>query len=412
MTAEKPVVFRNMTLLDGTDGGPLHDAVIVLDGERIRAIGRSTEFGSDLDGWQTHDMGGRTVLPGLINAHEHLTWRRGIGSHEERIVRQPAGKLLLRGFGHALVSLLEGVTTVRDVGSKDGLGIALRDAINAGRAYGPRIIAAGYPIKMTGGHGSRTGLTADGIPEVRRAARERLKAGADLIKLMASGGIAGRGLDQATVQQYSVEEMQAAFDEAHKAGKRTTVHAHPPVAIRAAVEAGVDCIEHAGLIDRPTAELVAKRGVFVVPTLSALRMVIEQGERMGRPGWLIETCRERLLDQPRFFHNLLEAGCKIVAGVDSLGDLQRELSFMVEGGMSPQKAIQAATVVAAECLNVADQVGTLQPGKMADFIAVDGDPLEDIRVLRNVVLTVQGGVVFRPDTLHVSIGPDLVTDFR
>lgn len=412
MTAAQPVVFRNMTLLDGTDREPLHDAVIVLDGERIRAVGRSTEFGSDLDGWQTYDLRGRTVLPGLINAHEHLTWRRGIGSHEERIVRQPAGKLLLRGFGHALVSLLEGVTTVRDVGSKDSLSITLRDAINAGRAYGPRIIAAGYPIKMTGGHGSRAGPTADGIPEVRRAARERLKAGADFIKLMTSGGIAGRGLDQATMQQFSVEEMRAAFDEAHKAGKRTTVHAHPPVAIRTAIEAGVDCIEHAGLIDRPTAELVAKRGVFVVPTLSALRMVIEQGERMSRPGWLIEACRERLHDQPRVFRSLLEAGCKIVAGVDSLGDLQREISFMVEGGMSSQKAIQAATVVASQCLDIADQVGTLQPGKMADFIAVDGDPLEDIHALRNVVLTVKGGAIFQPDILRMAIGPDLVTDFR
>ena len=133
---------------------------------------------------------------------------------------------------------------------------------------------------------------------------------------------------------------------------------------------------------------------------------------MGRPGWLIETCRERLLDQPRVFRNLLEAGCKIVAGVDSLGDLQRELSSMVEGGMSPQKAVQAATVVAAECLDIADQVGTLQAGKMADFIAVDGDPLEDIHALRNVVLTVKGGVIFQPDILRMAIGPDLVTDFR
>jgi imidazolonepropionase-like amidohydrolase len=229
---------------------------------------------------------------------------------------------------------------------------------------------------------------------------------------MTSGGIAGRGLDQATMQQFSVEEMRAAFDEAHKSGKRTTVHSHPPVAIRTAIEAGVDCIEHAGLIDRPTAELVAKRGVFVVPTLSALRMVVEQGERMSRPGWLIEACRERLHDQPRVFRSLLEAGCKIVAGVDSLGDLQREISFMVECGMSSQKAIQAATVVAAQCLDIADQVGTLQPGKMADFVAVDGDPLEDIHALRNVVLTVKGGAIFQPDILRMAIGPDLVTDFQ
>ncbi|HBY99364.1 MAG TPA: amidohydrolase family protein [Chloroflexi bacterium] len=405
-------IFRNLNLLDGTGRRPVVDAAILVEGNRIRAVGRAAEFGSVLEDASSYDCGGRTVLPGLINAHEHLTWRRGIGGFEDRVVRQPAGKLLVRGFGHALISLLEGVTTVRDVGSKEGLAIALRDAINAGQVHGPRIIAAGAPIAMTGGHGSGAVRVANGVTEVRRAAREQLKAGADLIKLMASGGFVARGVDSPTAPQFTVDEMRVAFDEAHKAGKRTTVHAHPPAAIHAAIEAGVDCIEHAGLADRETAEFLAERKILVVPTLSALRMEVERGERLGRPAWLVEMCRQSLPEQKRMFRALLEAGCMIVAGVDSLGDLQGELGHMVDEGMPVPQAIAAATLVAAQCLGVEDQVGTLETGKMADFIAVDGDPLTDIRALRKVALTVKDGVLYHPDTVRTAIGPGLMTDFR
>lgn len=409
---EKSVIFRNMTLIDGTGQPPVQDAAVLVEGERIKMVGRAADFGSRLQDGEVIDLGGRTVLPGLINAHEHLLWRRGYGSFEERVVRQPSSKLLLKGLGHALVSLLEGVTTVRDVGSKDGLAIALRDAINAGQAHGPRIIAAGAPIAMTGGHGYGAVKVANGVTEVRRAARENLKAGADLIKLMASGGFVARGVDQPTAQQFSFEEMCVAFEEAHKAGKRTTVHCHPPIAIETAIQAGVDCIEHGGLVDQDTAELIAKSGRYIVPTLVALRMEIERGHEMGRPEWLIEVCRQRVPGQKRTFKAMLDAGCKIVAGVDSLGDLQMELGHMVDEGMPPMRAIGAATQVAAECLGIVDQVGTLEAGKYADLIAIDGDPLQDIRATRKVALTVKGGVIYRPDQLRAAIGPSLVTDFR
>lgn len=410
--ADKALIFKNMTLIDGTGRAPLRDAAILVEGERVKAVGHQAEFGSRMQDAEVHDLGGRTVLPGLINAHEHLLWRRGYGGFEERVVRQPAGKLLLKGFGHALVSLLEGVTTVRDVGSKEGMAIAMRDAINAGQAHGPRIITAGAPIAITGGHGYGAVKVANGVTEVRRAARENLKAGADLIKLMASGGFVARGFDQPTSQQFSYEEMCAAFEEAHKAGKRTTVHCHPPVAIKTAIRAGVDCIEHGGLIDQETAELIAKTGRYIVPTLTSLRMEIERGHEMGRPAWLTEVCKQRLPGQKRTFRALMDAGCRIVAGVDSLGDLQMEIGYMVDEGMPPMRAIQAATSVAAECLGVADQVGTLEPGKYADLIAIDGDPLQDIRATRRVALTVKGGVLYQPDQLRKAIGPSLVTDFR
>ncbi len=406
------MIFRNLTLIDGTGRPPVQNAAILVEGERITAIGRAADFGSRLNKSEVIDLGARTVIPGLINAHEHLLWRRGYGGFEDRVVRQPAAKLLLKGFGHALVSLLEGVTTVRDVGSKDGLAVALRDAINAGQAHGPRIVAAGAPIAMTGGHGYGAVKVANGVTEVRRAARENLKAGADLIKLMASGGFVARGVDQPTSQQFSFEEMCAAFEEAHKAGKRTSVHCHPPLAIKTAIQAGVDCIEHGGLVDQETAELIAKSGRYIVPTLTSLRMEIERGHAMGRPEWLSEVCRQRLPGQKRTFKALLDSGCKIVAGVDSLGDLQMEIGYMVDEGMSPMRAIAAATSVAAECLGVADQVGTLEVGKYADLIAIDGDPLQDIRATRKVALTVKGGVIYQPELLRAAIGPSLVTDFR
>jgi imidazolonepropionase-like amidohydrolase len=411
MASSSTGVFRNCTLIAGADSDPVEDAVIVVEDGRIQAAGPAADF-SDLPGGEERDLGGCTITPGLINAHEHLTWRRAFGDFTTRVVNRPAAALLGRGFGHALVSLLEGVTTVRDVGSKDALALTLKEAIEGGDAHGPRIRTTGAPIAMTGGHGTGAVCRADGVDEVRRATREQLLAGADWIKLMASGGFVARGVDLPESQQFSLEEMRAAFDEAHRAGKPTTVHAHPPEAIATAIEAGVDCIEHAGFADTATAELMARRGIYVVPTLSALRMEIELGEQMGRPAWLIEACRERLPQQRRVFGELLDAGCKIVAGVDSMGDLQLELEIMVELGMTPRDALRAATATAATCLQMADEVGTIEPGKHADFIAVQGDPLSDIGALRDVALTVKGGVVYEPDALRSLIGPALVTRFN
>lgn len=410
MPGPRTGVFRNCTLIASADADPVDDAVVLVEDGRITAAGPSTDFGETP--YDEHDLGGCTVIPGLVNAHEHLTWRRAFGDFSTRVAHQPAATLLGRGFGHALVSLLEGVTTVRDVGSKDGLAITLRDAIEGGEAHGPRIRAAGAPIAMTGGHGSGGVRKADGVDEVRRAAREQLLQGADWIKLMVSGGFVARGFDQPESQQFSAEEMRAAFDEAHRAGKPATVHAHPPAAIQTAIEAGVDCIEHAGFADAATAELIASRDIFVVPTLGALRMEIELGERMGRPAWLIDACRARLPQQRSVFATLLDAGCKVVAGVDSMGDLQNELAIMVELGMTPRDALRAATTTAAACLRMEDEIGTIEAGKLADFVAVDGDPLSDVRALRNVVLTVKDGVPYRPAELRKLIGPALITEFR
>jgi imidazolonepropionase-like amidohydrolase len=406
------IVLSGARLIDGRGGPPVLNSVVVLDGNAITWVGDAPDLKKEgpldlLERAQSFDLRDKTLLPGLINAHEHLTWRRTVGSWTQRVLQQRPEDLLLRGMGQALVSLAEGVTSVRDMGSKDGMAIRLKRAIESGILIGPRMVVAGRPLAMTGGHGGEVNCFADGPDEVRKAAREQLQAGADLVKVMASGGFVSRGTDLPTSLQLSLEEMHTAFEEADKAGKRTAAHAHAPIAIRTALEAGADSIEHGGFLDEETAALMAERGVFLVPTLCGLKMSVELGVQMGRPGWLIEAAREMIPQHFGAFRNALEAGVKIAAGVDSLGDLQTELEFMVEGGMSPMDALLSATRDAAECLGLETQVGTVEPGKMADLIVVNGDPSKNINALRHVELVIKDGVVYKPEDLQHCIGPSL-----
>jgi imidazolonepropionase-like amidohydrolase len=401
--------LTNFRLFDGQHPVLIDGMNMVVESGRIGSIGPSSldareSFGDSID------LGGRTVIPGLMNLHEHITWRRGTDSFEARAVRKPVGRLLLRGMAHALISLAEGVTTIRDCASRDGSALLLRDAITEGEALGPRIHSVGAAIAMTGGHGSGAVLNADGPDEIRKAVREQLHKGADWIKLMASGGYLEPNIDQPTSQQFSAEEMAAAFDEAHRAGKRTTVHAHPAKAVRTAINAGVDCIEHAGLVDQATVELIAARNVFVDPTLCSPRYDVAIADRAGLSDWLVEASRAHLAEQAQIFTWLREAKCKIVAGTDASGDIQSELEYMVELGMPPHEAIRTATAVAAECLGVFDDLGTLEPGKIADFVVLDGDPLKDIRALRSVFATVKDGIVYWPKIIRHSTGVSIVSE--
>jgi imidazolonepropionase-like amidohydrolase len=400
------LILRRATLIDGTGREPIANAVIVVDGERISAVGREGEVAQPPG--EIIDLAGKTVLPGLINAHDHLTWRRSYGSFAERAVGQPAAKLLIRGVGQALIALAEGNTTVRDLAAKEKTNIALKRAVEEGIILGPRIVTCGEPISMTGGHGDSIFGGVDGADAVRTAAREQLRAGADLVKVMASGGFVSQGIDQPTSLQLTVEEMRAAFDEAHKADRKTTTHAHPPVAIKAAIEAGVDCIEHGGLLDDETAELMASKGIFLVPTLSASLVTAEHGLEMGRSKWLVDVCKESADSRMENYRKAVRAGVKIVAGVDSVGDVPGELEFLMQGGLTAMEAILTATKTAAECLDMSDAIGTVEVGKLADLIVIDGEPLADITVLRNAEMVIKDGVVYDPDKLRSSLGPALM----
>lgn len=400
-------IMKGITLIDGTGAPPVPDAFVRVEGDRIAAVGRSSELdkGPRGDGVQEIDLSGRTVMPGLIDAHQHLTFRRYHGTYQDVLARWSDARRLLHGAANCLGLLREGITTVRDCGGKGLSTLMLKQAIENGVLIGPRIVTCGQSLAMTGGHGWQNSIEVDGPDDARRAAREMLHAGADFIKCKASGGFVAVGQDLPDSLQLSTEEMRAAFDEAHRAGKRTTVHAHPPHAIRAALQAGVDCIEHAGLLDDETADLMAAKGVFLVPTLSALRITAEKGTQMGRPAWLVEVSRQKAPSQIATFQKAVRAGVQIVTGVDSIGEIIREMELLMEGGLSAMDTLVAATSRAASCLGIADSVGTVEIGKLADLIVFNGDPLTNIRALAKIKGVIKGGVRYRPEDLAAAIAP-------
>lgn len=391
------------TLIDGIQERPIRGATVVFRGDRITYVGRAQDAPKPTPEDRVLDLSEAYVLPGLINAHEHLDTRHGTRSFQERAA-EPIEYLLLRAARNCLAALMEGVTTVRDCGGKGATAIWVKRAVESGLIKGPRVFTCGQPIAMTGGHGDEICLVADGVDAVRHAARTLIRAGADFIKCMASGGYVTRGYDDPHFPQYTQEELRAAFEEAHSAGRRTTVHAHPPVAIRRAVEAGVDCIEHAGLVDRPTAELLAERGIPVIPTLAESWVIAERGEALGRPRWLIEEARAHLDERMERFGHLVRAGVRLGCGTDVAPSMWEEMFLMYRGGLSAMRVIQAATRVNAEILGIQDCAGSVEPGKWADLVVLSQDPLDDLRALQHVVLVVKAGEVYEPRALATAMG--------
>jgi imidazolonepropionase-like amidohydrolase len=403
-------LVRNARLIDGAGNPPLENAAILIKDERIMEVGPDAEMrlsplyqGAE----KVIDAQGKTVVPGLINTHEHITWRRGFGSWESRVVAKDPSWLLTRGVGHCLVSLREGVTTVRDLGAKADTAVTLKRAVEEGVILGPRMKVCGNMISMTGGHAYDAARVADGPDEVRKAAREMLLNGADLIKLMGSGGGISKVRDFPWSPQYTVEELKAGYDEAHKQGRGTTVHCHNPVGIRMAVNAGVDCIEHAGLIDEETAEFLATKGIPIVPTLIASDSHIQLGAEYGRSPEAIEEIKRNRPAKMEQWRRILRTGVTLAAGVDSLGDLNMELDLFVEIGMTPMQALLSATKVAADVVRMTDDVGTIEGGKYADLLLVGEDPLVDIGNLRAIEWVMKGGDVYTPAELSTAIGPNL-----
>lgn len=397
-------ILRGGRVIDGTGAAPIDRGQVVIEGQRILAVGPVADFGEEsFAGAEVIDVSGMTVMPGLINCHQHLDTRHGYGPYQARAA-QSVPYLMARAIRNALLDLQEGVTTVRDMSSKGGTSLTIRDAIAEGLAVGPRVVACGQAIAMTGGHGHARAIEADGEAAVRAAARRLLKAGADFVKCMASGGFISIGTDQPWSPQLTIEEMRAAFDEAHKAGKTTTVHAHPPQAIRWAVEAGVDCIEHGALIDPETAELLAARGIPLVPTLAESWVIAERGEAYGRPAWLVELNRRKLEERMRRFGYVVAAGVKLAVGTDVIGTMAEEMRLMVEGGLSPMEVLVAATRNGAEVCGLLDETGTLEVGKRADIAVFEGNPLEELSALERVRLVFKAGVPYVPQQLSAGTG--------
>jgi imidazolonepropionase-like amidohydrolase len=397
-----PLLLRDVRLIDGT-GAPAGDGVSVLvDRGRFEWIG-PTEQAPAVAPHAVVDAGGRTLLPGLINSHVHLC-NDGSPDLAEQIRTDSIPMATLRAATMAELTLHSGVTSVRDCGAASGIVLELGKAIEDGLIVGPRVVAAGRVITMTGGHGHFIGREADGVDAVRRATRAEIKEGAAFIKVMATGGVLTAGVDPNNTSLQE-DELAAVAREAHNSGRRVTTHAIGNAGIRNALRAGIDSIEHGMHLDDETLQLALDNGAFLVPTLVAVARIVEARDTV--PAWIVEKAEEQREYGRASFVAAVKSGMKIAAGTDAgtpynfHEDLPRELALMVELGLSPMQAIVAATRNAAENMDVLHAVGTVEVGKRADLILVDGDPTQDITAVAQVVLVAKDGVVVR-DELRVA----------
>ncbi|MGC2805318.1 MAG: amidohydrolase family protein, partial [Candidatus Acidiferrales bacterium] len=394
-------------VLDVRTGNYLNDQIIWISGGRIKEIGNSSEISRRLPaGVKTIDLSNATVLPGLIDCHTHLTmtpYDSGPAGMRKSYPRQA-----LIGARNARVTLEAGFTTVRNVGADGYSDIALRDAINAGDVPGPRMLASGPPLSITGGHADNNYLApqynwsddgvADGVDGVTRKVREDIKYGADVIKFMATGGVLSEG-DNPALAQYSPEEMKAIVDTAHGLGRKVAAHAHGATGIKYAVLAGVDSIEHGSYINDEDIQLMKEHGTYLVPTVYLEDWLMENVQTLGLTPNMIEKAKIVLPIAQEHLSHAFKSGVKIAFGTDAAvyphGLNAHEFGKMVSMGMTPLQSIQAATVNAADLIGWTDRVGAIEPGKLADIIAVQGDPLADVHVLENVHFVMKGGEVIK-----------------
>jgi imidazolonepropionase-like amidohydrolase len=398
----EPVVIEADGYVDVVAGRVVSPAVIVVDGERIVSVNPPARPA----GARTIALPGHTLLPGLMDAHVHLNYIIDEGWETEP-VRFTAGDFALRAVPHASKTLLAGFTTVRDLGT--GLGfsdVALMHAIDKGWVTGPRVIPAGHALSTTGGHCDQTtGLgpgvvppeyvsgTADGVDEVLKSVRYQVKHGAKVIKICATAGVLSFE-GPAGAQQYSPEELRAAAEEAHRHGLRIAAHAHGTEGIIASSEAGIDSIEHNSMMTDEAAAIVRKNGSFVVPNMH----LIDALDVSTLPPLLADKQRYLAPLAVESFKRALKNGLKVAFGTDAgvfpHGDNAREFTARVRHGDTPLHAIQSATIVNAELFDTPDR-GKIEAGLLADFVAVAGNPLEDVKLLEDVRFVMKGGVVFK-----------------
>ena len=406
------VVLRAARMFDPTTAAMVRDAAVVVTDDRIVSAGPARGL-TVPSGARTIDLGDATLLPGLIDAHTHITGRvLGDPRGDDARARDPHSFGAILGVAHMEATLLAGFTTIRNLGADRFDDLALRQAVNEGKIAGPRMQAAAHSLGITGGHcdenGYRPGLfdagpdegIANGPDEVRAAVRYQIKYGADVIKTCATAGVLSEGTLPVGVTQYTLEELTAMVEEAAKAGRKVAAHAHGTEGIKIATRAGVASIDHGSFLDEEGARLMAQRGTWLVPTLMAGEAV----ERFAKNGVLVGNRAEKALAAAAAMRNAVRLAVQhrvpiafgTDAGVIPHGTNAREFSLMVEwGGMRPADALVAATLNGAKLLGWDDRIGTIAAGKLADIIAVPGDPLADIRAMERVHFVMKNGVIYR-----------------
>ena len=391
-------------LLDVRSGQLLTDQVVAFDENGV--ISSVTPASSAKA--SVIDLSKATCLPGLIDVHTHITaepTQNGYAGLGVSIPRQT-----VTGVRNVRLTLRAGFTTIRNVGAKGFADVAVRDGVNAGEIEGPRMLVSGPALGITGGHCDDNLLpfeyhhvsegVADGPWAARAKVREVIKFGADVIKICASGGVLSKG-DQPGTPQYTLEEMQAIADEAHKLGRKVAAHAHGTQSIKDAIRAGIDSVEHSSLIDDQGIALAKQHGTYLVFDIYNDDFILQEGAKAGMLAESIEKERKLGRLQRENFRKAFQAGAKIAYGTDSgvypHGDNAKQFGKMVEWGMKPLDAIQAATIGAADLLGWSEKVGALETGHYADLIAVEGNPLVDVKILESVKFVMKGGAVARND---------------
>ena len=399
-------------LFDATSERIRENAVITIEGARITAVSDGSTAKTP-QGPNVIDLSQYTVLPGLIDCHTHL------GSRADRY--NEIYKFKDTPFDHAFYAVVNarktleaGFTTVRDVGSQPFLAVDLRNTINEGFIPGPRIVASGPGISITGGHGDLNNFSpqtrvsmfpdernfqiADDPSQVRHVVRAQVKYGVDVIKILATGGVLSKG-DSPGAPQFTLEELKAAADTAHMAGRKIAAHAHGTEGIKNAILAGIDSIEHASLIDDEGIRLAKERGTYLVMDIYNDDYILNEAPKVGLPQENID--KEKMVGrlQRENFEKAVKAGVKMAFGTDAgvypHGDNAKQFYYMVKFGMTPAQAIRAATFNAADLIGRSHDVGTIEPGKYADIIAVQSDPLADVRALEHVDFVMKGGIVYK-----------------
>jgi imidazolonepropionase-like amidohydrolase len=398
-----PTVIHAGHLLDVKSGRTIDNVTVVIEGDKIVSTG-PPQWSKPPANLKTIDLPNATLLPGLIDAHTHLTFDPSFG-YQELGVSIPKEALI--GAKNARITLEAGFTTVRNVGASGYTDIALRDAINEGMVPGPRIIASGPALSITGGHCDQNLLpyewhaksdgAADGVEGVQHKVREIIKYGADVIKICATGGVLSKG-DDPRASQYTLEEMKAIVADAHRLGRKVAAHAHGAQGIAWAAEAGVDSIEHGSYIDDNGIRIMKQNGTYLVPTQYLSDWMRENATKIGLPAMYAVKMKEVTSVSRQNIRKAFEAGVKIAFGTDAAvyphGLNAHEFAVYVQIGMTPLQAIQTATVNAADLLGWA-KIGSLEAGNFADIIAVNGDPTKDVTLLQNPVFVMKGGAVYK-----------------